>query len=361
MEKNNQTVNVTRTFLPPYEEYEAYLKRIWDSGQLTNNGLLSREFEDAVSKRLGVPEAYFVQNGTLALQLALRALELEPGEIITTPFTYVATTSAIMWEGFTPVYADIDKESLCLDPDTIERCITSRTRAIVPVHVFGNACDVEKIDVIAKKHNLKVLYDAAHAFGVTYRDRSLISYGDVSICSFHATKLFHTIEGGLVFSPDQEVNRRVELMRRFGHTGDEHYMLGINAKASEFQAAMGLANLKHVDELIRERKDICDVYDNLLQGSKVTPVRFRTDTERNYAYYPVLFKSEQALLCALQKLASLNIFPRRYFYPSLNTLPYTPRATCPVSEDVSSRIVCLPLYPGLEKQVIETICKELTS
>lgn len=357
--KNNKPVYVTKTSLPPFDEYVKYVERIWDTGQLTNLGPLNAEFEESVASYLKIERPIFVQNGTLALQLALKALCPEPGEIITTPFTYVATTSAILWEGFTPVYADIDTKSLCIDPDKIEELITEKTRAILPVHVFGNICDTAKIERIAKKHNLKVIYDAAHVFGVEYQGRSALEYGDASICSFHATKLFHTIEGGLIVCGNEETYKKMELMRRFGHTGDDHFMLGINAKASEFQAAMGLVNLKYVTGLIEERKKICDLYDTLLSGSTIKPIRFRSDIKNNYGYYPVLFESEEKLELAFERLAVQQVFPRRYFYPSLNNLPYVAHQSCPVSEDIASRIACLPLYPGLEPEMIKKICREI--
>src|SRR6185437_9557092 len=237
-------IHVTKSFLPPLNEYQEYLSKIWKSGQLTNQGPLLKEFETKVADYLGVHNFHFVANGTLALQVAKRALDITEGEIITTPFTYVATTSAILWERCKPVFVDIEPNTFCIDADKIEAAITSKTKAILPVHVFGFPCDVEKIEAIAKKHKLKVIYDGAHAFGVKLKGRPLLSYGDIATCSFHATKLFHTIEGGCVIvNDDKNLSDRLELIKHFGHFGDDHYMLGINAKASEFQAAMGLSNL----------------------------------------------------------------------------------------------------------------------
>lgn len=354
-------INVTRSFLPPFDEYAAYLRQIWKNDHLTNQGPLLKEFEKKTTEYLGVSNFQFLTNGTLALQIALRALGITEGEIITTPFTYVATTSAILWERCTPVYVDIEPETFCIDANKIEAAITINTKAIMAVHVFGFPCDTEKIEAIAAKHNLKVIYDAAHAFGAEYKGKSLLGYGDISMSSFHATKLFHTIEGGSLTVKDQTVCDKVELLKRFGQDGEEQVMLGINAKASEFQAAMGLANLRHVDEIIEKRKAICRLYDDLL-GNKFKTPEIKNDTKRNYAYYPVLFKDEQQLLKAAEALNQQAIFPRRYFYPSLNKLKYLKNnQSCPISEGIASRILCLPLYYGLKSETISKICEMLKS
>lgn len=350
-------INVTKSFLPPYEEYEVYLKQIWDSAYLTNQGPLLKEFEAKAKQYLGVENFHLVTNGTLALQVALRALNITEGEVITTPFSYVATTSSILWERCEPVFVDIEPTTLSIDASKIEAAITDKTKAIMAVHVFGIPCDVEAIETIAQKHNLKVIYDAAHAFGVEYNGQSLLGYGDISICSFHATKLFHTIEGGAIIAPDSALSAKVELVKRFGHEGDEHLMLGTNAKASEFQAAMGLVNLTYVQQNIAERGRLTALYDELL-GDVIERPSLRAGSEHNYAYYPVLFKSEAELKTKLAQLAEHEIFPRRYFYPSLNTLPYLERTqACPISEDIAQRIVCLPLYVGLEDETINKICE----
>ncbi|HKR82351.1 MAG TPA: DegT/DnrJ/EryC1/StrS family aminotransferase [Candidatus Saccharimonadales bacterium] len=352
---------VTKTFLPPIEEYEAYLRQIWDSHFLTNQGPLLRKFEDQMKEYLGVKDFHFVSNGTTALQLALNALDITEGEVITTPFSYVASTGAILWERCEPVFVDINPETFVIDADKIEAAITERTRAILAVHVFGIPCDTEKIAQIAKKHNLKVIYDGAHAFGALYKGKSLLDYGDISVCSFHATKLFHTIEGGCLIARDKTISDRIELKKRFGHNHDEHYMLGINGKASEFQAAMGLVNLKYVDQNIKKRKAICEQYDHLLD-SKFQTIKRQPDVVYNYAYYPVVMKSEAALLRVMKALEKLDIYPRRYFYPSLNTVPYLKRRqSAPISEDISRRIMCLPLYPELPEAVITKICEVLHS
>lgn len=356
-----EPIYVTKTFLPPKEEYETYLDTIWRSGHITNTGPLAAEFESRTKKYLGVDNFLFVANGTLALQVALRALEIDDGEVITTPFSYVATTSAILWEHLTPVYVDIDAKTLNIDPTKIEAAITDKTKAILAVHVFGNPCDVEAIEAIATKHDLRVIYDAAHAFGVTYKGKSLLDYGDISICSFHATKLFHTIEGGAIIAKDTAVHDKAELMRRFGHTGDEHYILGINAKASEFQAAMGLCNLNYIDGNILKRREATELYDQKLNGLFQRPV-IHPQVHYNYAYYPVLLQNESELERVVNRLKDINVFPRRYFYPSLNKLPYIPKTEdCPVSEDIATRILCLPLYADLAHQDITTISEVLSA
>lgn len=349
-----ERINVTKTFLPPLDEYISYVRQIWDSAWLTNQGHFLQEFERKVKKYLGPRYFQFVSNGTTALQLAIRALDIEGGEIITTPFSYVATTSAILWERGTPVYVDIEPDTFCIDADKIEAAITKKTKAIMAVHVFGFPCEVEKIEVIAKKHNLPVIYDGAHAFGVTYQGKSLLGYGDISITSFHATKLLHTIEGGGIIAKTKKLNERINLMKQFGHEGDNHYLLGVNAKASELQAAMGLCNLAYVQQIIADRKVIAEQYDKGL-SSRFKRAKPGPDTQHNYAYYPVVFESEAQLLDVLARLKAKNIFPRRYFYPSLNTLPYVQGAACPISEDIASRIACLPMFVGLEKEAVEKI------
>lgn len=351
-------INVTKTFLPPYEEYEFYLRKIWQSAHATNQGPLLKEFERTLGNYLGLKNIQLVSNGTIALQVALKALDISEGEVITTPFSYVATVSSILWERCQPVFVDIDPSTFCIDSSKIEAVITPRTKAIMPVHVFGNPCDIDVIDLIAKKHNLKVIYDGAHAFGVTVNGRSLLDYGDISTCSFHATKLFHTIEGGAIITRDDDLNSKIELIKRFGHEGDIHSRLGINAKASEFQAAMGLCNLKYVQENIKKRKKIAEQYDNLLKNKEPTLI-VRPGVQHNYAYYPILLENEKEVARIIRKLNSKNIFPRRYFYPSLNTLPYLTgsRQNCPVAEDVAKRVICLPLYVGIEEDTINQICE----
>lgn len=347
---------VTKSFLPPLGEYEFYIKKIFENGQLTNQGPLLKELEEKLKTFLGVENFHYITNGTIAIQLALKALSIEEGEIITTPFSYVATTSSILWERCTPVFVDIEPDNFTIDADKIEAAITPKTKAIIAVHVFGYACNIEKIENIAKKHNIKVIYDAAHAFGSLYKGKSLLSFGDISTCSFHATKLFHTIEGGACIVKDKAVSDKLELIKRFGHQGDEHFCLGINAKQSEMNAAMGLANFPYLKEILSNRKRICDLYDSQLQGLIGRPKK-QEDIVYNNAYYPVLFKDEKELLAVFAALNEKQIYPRRYFYPSLNKLPYLKdAASCPISEDITKRIACLPLFNDMKDEQVKKVC-----
>jgi dTDP-4-amino-4,6-dideoxygalactose transaminase len=354
-------INVTKTYLPPLEEYEQYLKIVWETNQVTNYGPLVLELEEKLRKFLGVRHIFFVTNGTIALQIAIKALDLH-NDIITTPFSYVATCSSIVWEGCHPVFVDIHPETLTLDPDLIEYAITPMTTAILATHVYGYPCNVERIQQIADKHNIKVVYDAAHAFGVRYKNTSLMNYGDISTLSFHATKLFHTGEGGALVTNDDVTAQRIEYMVNFGHKGQEEFWgLGINGKNSELHAAMGLCVLPKVPDLIEKRKALCDLYDKLLKGSSLTRPLCAVDTDYNYAYYPVIFESEQAVIKAKKALNEKDIFPRRYFYPSLNSLPYVTTKRMEVSEDISTRILCLPLSSYLLPEEVNLICETLLS
>ncbi|MET7256651.1 DegT/DnrJ/EryC1/StrS family aminotransferase [Dyadobacter jiangsuensis] len=351
-------INVTKTFLPDQEEYLQYVRGIWERGYLTNNGPLLQKLEGQLKEYLKVDHLYFCGNGTIVLQIAIKALELK-GEIITTPFSYVATSNAILWENCTPVFVDIDPATFNINPELIEAAITPATSAILATHVYGNPCDIEAIEAIAKKHDLKVIYDAAHAFGVTYKGKSLLSYGDLSTCSFHATKVFHTIEGGALISNHPELDRKLHLLRAFGHQGDEHYeFAGINGKNSEFHAAMGLVNLPQVPAIIQARKEVFAAYDSLLNWDILFKPTLSTDIEYNYAYYPVVFPSEAVMFKVMDALKVEEIIPRRYFYPSLNTLSFMPRQiACPVSEDIAARVLSLPLYVGLPFEDIERISR----
>lgn len=353
-------INVTKTALPSIETYIGYVKKIWDNNYLTNQGPLLHEFEAKMKEYNSVEDFHFVGNGTIALQLALNALDITEGEVITTPFSYVATVSSIMWERCTPIFVDIDEKTLSIDPKKIEEKITSKTKAIMPVHVFGIPCDIEGIQRVANKHNLKVIYDAAQAFGVKYKGKSLLSYGDISTCSFHSTKVFQTIEGGCVVAKSKEVSGKVELIKRFGHTGDDHFVLGINGKASEFQAAMGLSVLPELAKNIDARKKITELYDSLLNGKFKKPL-IPAETDYNYSYYPIVIENEEETVRLITALNKANIFPRRYFYPALNTLPYiADTQSCPIAEDISKRILCLPLYPELENTTVHKICEIIT-
>ena len=350
-------IDVTKTFLPSQKKYQRYLDSIWRANRLTNQGPLLNQLESRLKKYLKVDNFHFVTNGTLALQIALNASGITEGEIITTPFSYVATVSAILWERCLPVFVDIEPDSFCIDPDLIERAITPKTKAIMAVHVFGLPCAVEKIEKVARKHNLKVIYDGAHAFGVKYKGKSLLSYGDITTSSFHSTKIFHTIEGGCLITKDKVVSGKIELIKRFGHNYDDHYCLGINAKASEFQAAMGLCNLDEMEKIIKSRKIIWEFYDGSFQND-IQRLKFNADIEYNYGYYPAIFKNEAEVLGNIKSLNAHNIYPRRYFFPSLNTLLYLKhRKKCPVSENISSRILCLPIYEGLSIENVRKIVK----
>ena len=348
-------INVTKTFFPPIEEYEQQLRRIWKNQWLTNRGELLLELEEKIKKYLSVSNVIIMTNGTIPIQIALKILGKE-GEIITTPFSYVATTSSIIWEQCHPVFVDINPEYLTIDETKLEAAITSKTTAILATHVFGNPCDVVAIEAIAKKHNLKVIYDAAHCFGVTYKNKSLFDYGDVSTCSFHATKLFHTGEGGALFCTDVELNQKMFYSHNFGHNGPlDFHGLGINGKISELQAAMGLSVLPYMDEIIKSRKSTVDFYTDNLDFTKLKTIKIRQDTNWNYSYYPIIFESEAQLLNVQKALNEVEIFPRRYFYPSLNTIHFVKGGHMPISEDIASRILCLPLYAGLVEEKLDQI------
>jgi dTDP-4-amino-4,6-dideoxygalactose transaminase len=349
-------INVTKSYLPPFEEYKYWLEKIWETSWLTNQGPLVTELEKRLKDALGVKNLLFVSNGTIALQLAIKALELK-GEIITTPFSYVATTTSILWEDCEPVFADIDPKNFCIDPAQIEKLITKKTSAILATHVYGLPCAVEAIQEIAKKHKLKIIYDGAHAFGVKYKNTSVFAYGDISTLSFHATKLFHTIEGGAIIVADDELFKKILLYRSFGHIGDDYFTMGINAKNSEFHAAMGLCNLPKVNDFILRRKAIANMY---LSELHTTPLEFPEIpgyVEYNYSYFPVFFRNEKELLTVKNFLGANDINTRRYFYPSLNKLPYVqPGSECPVSQDLAKRVLCLPFYQQLSNENVLFIC-----
>jgi dTDP-4-amino-4,6-dideoxygalactose transaminase len=350
-------INVTETFLPPLDEYVAFLRRIWESKWITNRGELTQELEARLGEYLGIQNLLAVNNGTIALQIAIKSLELT-GEIITTPFSYVATVSSLIWEGCQPVFVDIDPEQLTIDPTRIESAITKNTSAILATHVYGNPCDVEAIEQIAEKFKLKVIYDAAHCFGVKYCGESILSWGDISTVSFHATKLFHTAEGGAIVCNDAELASKVFYHHNFGHRGQEEFWgLGVNGKISELNAAMGLAVLPYIDEIVADRKRACLAYDQLINDPRIQRLKLRAGTDWNYSYYPIVLPSERHLLRAKELLNYREIFPRRYFYPSLNKLPYVEQHQMPVADDISRRIMCLPLFAGINDSDIERIGK----
>ena len=350
-------INVTRSFMPPIEEYQKYLEQIWKNRHLTNEGPLLNELENKLKKYLKIDNIELVTNGTIALQLALRALDITEGEIITTPFSFVATSTSIIWERCKPIFVDIDKETLCIDANKIENAITKNTKAIIAVHVFGYPCDVEKIQKIANKYNLKVIYDGAHAFGSRYKGKSLLEYGDITTCSFHATKLFHTIEGGACIAKEGSISQKIKSIKNFGSVNGEYKNIGVNAKMTEFNAAMGLTNLNYINQIIEERKKLNYIYDENLKEI-VTRLESIEGLEYNYIYYPIILKNEEETLNIIKELNENDINPRRYFYPSLNTLKYIEdKGKCPISEDISKRILCLPLYNGLKEEEILKICK----
>ncbi len=347
---------VTQTYLPEIEEYIKVLKRAWDKKWVTNNGELVQELENKLKEFLQVKHLFYTNNGTIVLQMALKALDITK-EVITTPFSYVATTNTILWENCTPVFADIEPHTFCINPAEIERKITEDTQAILATHVFGYPCNIEKIEKIAQRYNLKVIYDGAHAFGCEYENKSLLNYGDISTCSFHATKLFHTVEGGCVITNDDAIARKLYLFRQFGHVYDDYFSVGINAKNSEFHAAMGLCVLPKVKDIVSERKRISELYIAGIENLDILiPTKEIRGLGYNYAYFPVLFSTEEKLLKTKNLLEKNNILTRRYFYPSLNNLPYLNNPdSCPISENISRKVLCLPLYFGLEENKIDSI------
>lgn len=348
-------INVTKSYLPDLDEYTAYLKGIWERVHLTNDGPLLRELEEQMKAFLGVRHLKYCANGTVVLQMALKALNITK-EVITTPFSYVATTNALLWEGCTPVFADVRPDDFCIDPDAIEALITENTQAIMATHVYGNACRIDEIQAIADKYALKVIYDAAHTFGASYNGRSILSYGDLSTCSFHATKVFHTVEGGCIVTDSDEMAEKLHFYRSFGHRNDDYRSIGINAKNSELHAAMGLCVLPKVRDLIAARREVFNFYNARLDFSKMTRPTLTPGVDYNYAYYPVVFDSEETLLRVMDALKVQDVLPRRYFYPSLNTLPFLKTyQPCPVSEDIALRVLCLPLYPGLSGEDADRI------
>lgn len=353
-------IPVTKPFLPPQSEYAKYLEGIWQRQWLTNMGPLANDLELKLKAHLNVKHLLFLTNGTVALQMAIKALNLT-GEIITTPFSFIATTSCIAWEGCKPVFVDIDEDTLNIDADKIEAKITEKTSAILATHVYGNPCDVEKIEKIAKKYNLKVIYDGAHSFGVTVNNRSVFDYGDISICSLHATKLYHSIEGGLIFTKDPKTLKKLAFMRNFGFNGPSAFAeLGINGKNSEFHAAMGIVNLDYIDVIHHNRKNITERYDYMLAGLKARKPKWHKQSFNNYAYYPVIFEDEKLMLRCIEELQLHEIFTRRYFYPLLsNTLPYLENDVLEVAEKVSKNVLCLPLYHDLTIEEVDLISRLL--
>jgi dTDP-4-amino-4,6-dideoxygalactose transaminase len=368
---NKNPIYVTRPFLPPLEEFQPYLEKIWESRQLTNVGPFHQELEQKLCEYLGVKYISLFSNGTLALITALQALKIS-GEVITTPFSFVATTHALWWNNIKPVFVDIDPVSLNIDPDKIEAAITQKTSAILPVHVYGNPCNVKKIKEIAGRYGLKLIYDAAHAFGVKLNGTSVGNFGDLSVLSFHATKVFSTFEGGAIVSHDEETKQHIDQLKNFGFTGETTVVTpGINAKMNEFQAALGILQLKYLNEVILKRKAITEIYREYLRS--IPGVSFLTDmaaVSHNYAYFPIRIDSEkygETRDELYEKLQKNNIYVRRYFYPLISQFPMysTLESAQPgemkVAERVTEEVLCLPIYPDLEISMIDHICELIKS
>lgn len=366
---DEKIINVTSPLLPPLEEYIPYLKDIWERKWITNNGHYHRLLEDELCGYLGVPHISLFSNGTLALITALQALEIT-GEVITTPYSFVATTHALWWNGITPVFADVDPETLNLDPVKIEAAITARTTAIMPVHVYGTPCDVKAIDAIAKKHGLKVVYDAAHAFAVKQGGVSVLNYGDLSILSFHATKTYSTVEGGAIVCHTPEMKKKIDCLKNFGLENDHMVsMYGSNAKMNELQAAFGLLSLKYIDHAIEDRKRVDARYRAELSG--IPGLRMLdepADTTRNYSYFPIFIKQEEFGMSrdeVFQKMKDHGINARRYFYPLISDfpvysqLPSASSAAMPVAAAAAAEVICIPIYPDLSDEDISRVTRVL--
>jgi dTDP-4-amino-4,6-dideoxygalactose transaminase len=350
-------INVTKAHLPDKSLLMGYIDRMYQNHWLTNDGENVQELEKQLREYLGVKHLVLVSNGTLALQIAYKALGIS-GDVITTPFSFVATTSSLVWEGLNPVFADIDRVSLNIDSESVKKCITPHTSAILGVHVYGRPCNVEGLHQIAKENNLRLIYDAAHAFGVKYGDQSLLNFGDISTLSFHATKIFHTIEGGAIITPHEDVYHRIKLLINFGISGpDKVTGLGINAKMNEFQAAMGLCNLREIFQIISTRKMVYERYiGNLPKSILLEPI---AAASLNYSYFPVLLDSENTVLRVQGKLKAQAVNTRRYFFPPLNRLNYVKSSPCPVAEDVTNRVLCLPIFSDLSLEDVDRICSVL--
>jgi dTDP-4-amino-4,6-dideoxygalactose transaminase len=355
--KSLKQIYVTQPYLPPLEEFYPYLEQIWESKWLTNAGPFHRELESKLADYLGVEHLALFSNGTLALVTALQALRIG-GEVITTPFSFVATAHSLLWNGIKPVFVDIHPETYNLDPDKIEAAINPHTTAIMPVHVYGKPCDVENIQRIADAYGLKVIYDAAHAFGVHHKGKSLLAHGDFSTMSYHATKVFNTFEGGAIVCPDAKTKKRIDDLKNFGFHDEVTVVApGINAKMNEIQAAFGLLQLKYVDQAIARRREIDTLYREELSDVKgIFLPPLPADTQYNFAYFPILVEKEYPLTRDEldKKLRTHGIVPRRYFYPLISEfpmyrgLPSAARQNLPVAHKVAESVLCLPIYPALE-------------
>ncbi len=355
-------IHVSKIYFPDKQKFLKYVEKIYESGWLTNNGPLVQELEKRLEEHLGVKNLLCVSNGTIALQLAYKLVDLK-GDVITTPFSFVATTSSIKWEGLDPVFSDIDPETFNIDTAKIEKSLNEKTTAIVPCHVFGNACEIEEIGKVAKKNNLKVIYDASHAFDVKYKDESILNYGDISAISFHATKFFHTIEGAALVIKDDALYEKAKCMRSFGiESQDSVKILGINAKMNEFEAAMGHCVLDEIDAILAQRQESHEYYAEHLKDY-IQMQSINKDASQSYSYFPIVLRSEEEMQNVRNALLAEDIAPRQYFYPSLDTLPYVElRQVMTNSRDIASRILVIPMHSGIEatvsKIIIETLQKK---
>ncbi len=352
-------IYTSRAFLPPINVYVKYLKKAYKNNTLTDCGVLLQELENRLKMYLHVKNAQCVTSATTGLQMAIKALGIDGGEIITTPFSYVATTTAILAEKCEPVYVDIEPDNFTIDADKIEAAITPNTKAIMPVHIFGYACNIEKIEEIAQKHNLKIIYDAAHAFAAEYKGNPITDYGDISVVSLQESKLLHMGEGGIVFTKNDEINREIDLIKKCGHEGDNFIRDGINARVSELHAAMGLANLDYIDKVIAKRKKLSEYYDELLGNKVITPKK-QLNLNYKYPYYVIVLKSTEEMNNVLNNLCEKGIYPWHCYYPTLNTLKYLKKhQQCPIAEDICSRMLMMPLYYDLEKSDVKRTCEIL--
>ncbi|MHB1116415.1 DegT/DnrJ/EryC1/StrS family aminotransferase [Sideroxydans sp.] len=364
MTKPNEPIYVTRPVLPPLEEFLPYLQQIWDSKVLTNGGSFHQQLERALCDYLGVKYISLFTNGTIGLVTALQALRIT-GEVITTPYSFVATAHSLLWNGIKPVFVDIHPDTLNLDPAKIEAAITPSTTAILAVHVYGHPCDVDAIQKIADNYNLKVIYDAAHAFGVQYHSGSLLNHGDLSVLSFHATKVFNTFEGGAIVSPDAKTKQRIDHLKNFGFVDEVTVIApGINGKMSEFNAALGLLQLKGIDAALQQRKAIDTRYRQAFSGVKgIRCLSAVQEDVANYAYFPILVQPGYVLSRdeLYLKLREHDIFARRYFYPLISDfpmyrgLPSAAQANLSVASRASQEVLCLPIYPGLSEEQLDAV------
>ncbi len=358
--ETKKEIYVTETILPQWEAFAKYTLQIFSSKWLTNNGALVRKLEKELTNYLGTPFLSLYTNGTMALQLAIRLFGLNGKKIITTPYTYVATLSALLWENCSPIFIDVNPYTACLDPHLVNEYLKKNpdVAGIMPVQVYGNACDIEAFNEISSQYDIPVIYDGAHAFGSIYKNKSLLSYGQASMCSFHATKLFHTVEGGCLIVHNREEEESLHLLRAFGHRGDNHYTLGINAKLSELHAAMGLALLPMMPEILKNRAQLTDLYDTILHpsdNSRLRGIKLQDGLIWNHAYYPLIFSTPELRAKVMAALEKERIHPRRYFYPVLTRLPYIHGQTCPIAEEISEKVLCLPLWADMPPELVEKI------